>query len=139
MPIAIRMIPTIPAGFTERQELERTAAGNQINDQHHDRDDKQQMDERAAELTDETEEPENQENNEDSPEHMFSFGLVSLASCAEPQVRLFFQNRSGIFRQRRPVGESKQITGGLEPKRLERPCRSSMSLCAPDSLPVSFC
>jgi hypothetical protein len=46
------------------------------------------MDERAAEVTDETEEPENQENDENSPEHMFSFGLVSFASCAEPPVRL---------------------------------------------------
>jgi hypothetical protein len=42
----------------------------------------------AAEVTDESEEPENQENNEDSPEHMFSFGLVSFSSRAEAQVRL---------------------------------------------------
>ena len=90
MPIAIRMIPTIPAGFTERQQLERLAARDQVDDQDDNGDDEEEVDQRAAELPDETEEPENQENNENSPEHMFSFGLVSLASCAEPPVRLRF-------------------------------------------------
>jgi hypothetical protein len=53
----------------------------------------------TAERDDEAaEEPENQENDENSPEHMFSFGLVSLASCAEPQVRLkIFKITSPFF------------------------------------------
>jgi hypothetical protein len=56
--------------------LKRTASRNQIDDQDDDSDDQEQVDKSAADMADETEEPENQENNEDSPEHMFSFGLV---------------------------------------------------------------
>ena len=61
------------------------------------------MDERAAELSDETEEPQNQENDEDSPEHMFSFWLVSFASCAEPLVRLKFFEIDWHFRGTTPA------------------------------------
>jgi hypothetical protein len=55
--------------------LEATSARNQINDQDHDCDNQDQMDELAAEMTDEAEKPENQQNNKDSPEHKVSFGL----------------------------------------------------------------
>src|SRR5438270_11632872 len=80
MPTTIRMIPIIPAGFMKPERLWRTASRNQINDQDDDGDNQDQVDERATKMADETEEPENQENNEDSPEHMFSFGLV-LVLC----------------------------------------------------------
>lgn len=78
MPIAIRMIPTIPAGFTNGKWLERPSARNQVHDQDDDRDDEQQVNERAAEVADETEKPENQQNNKDSPQHKFSFGWFTL-------------------------------------------------------------
>ena len=74
MPIAIRMIPTIPAGFTVRGSLQSPPARNQIHDQDNDGDDEEQVNERAAEVTDETEEPENEQNNKDSPQHKVSFG-----------------------------------------------------------------
>src|SRR6266513_2645346 len=95
IPTAIRMIPRIPAGFMETGGLQRTASRNQIDDQDDDSDDQDQVDERAAEMTDETEEPENQENNEDSPEHMFSFRLIYVASRAGARPRLkIFENPS---------------------------------------------
>jgi hypothetical protein len=47
------------------------------------------MEEGADDVADgEAEKPENQKNNKDSPEHIISFGLVSSASFAGPQVRL---------------------------------------------------
>ncbi len=105
MPIAIRMIPTMPAGFTKRRQLERPAAGDQVDDQNNDRDDQQQMDQGAAELTDETEKPENQENNEDSPEHMFSFwvGFFCFVRGAAGALKVF-QIPGGNFKRHRPAG-----------------------------------
>jgi hypothetical protein len=72
------------------------------------------MDQRATELTDETEKPENQENDKDSPEHMFSFGLVSFASCAMPRVRLkFFKIRAALSEGAVQVGReaNKKLAG----------------------------
>jgi hypothetical protein len=82
------MIPTIPAGFTGAEALERPPPGNQVHDQDDNRDDEQQVNERATEVTNETEEPKNEQHNEDSPKHIFSFELVYFASRAGPRVRL---------------------------------------------------
>src|SRR6266404_1132538 len=90
MPIAIRTIPTIPAGLTKPAALERAPSGDQIHDQDDDRDDEEQVNQGTTEMTDETEEPENQEHHEDSPKHMFSFELVSFASRVGARVRLTF-------------------------------------------------
>jgi hypothetical protein len=78
------------------RRLKRTASRNQIDDQDDDSDHQKQVDERAADMADETEEPENQENNEDSPEHIFSFELVT-----------FFRTRIWVRKQleRSPAGD----------------------------------
>src|SRR5436305_14971921 len=99
MPIAIRTIPMIPAGFTFNEGLD-APAGDQINDQDDDGHHEQQVEKRTDDVADgEAEKPENQKHDEDSPEHMVSFGLVSSASCAEPPVRLRFFDSSD-FRPR---------------------------------------
>jgi hypothetical protein len=114
--------PDNSRGFHGEASLERTPARDQINDQDDDRDDEKQMDQRAAEMTDEAEEPENQENDEDSPEHMFFLWLVSLASCAEPRVRLkIFKFPAAFSGDGGRSAGRKQMTGGFELKRLERP------------------
>ncbi len=72
MPIAIRMIPTIPAGFnvSNRERSERAPSRDQIDDQDDDGDDEQQMDEAAHRVgADEPEQPKHQQDNEDSPKH----------------------------------------------------------------------
>ena len=68
--------PENSSGFMETG-LYSAASRNQIDDQDDDGNDEDQVNKRAAEIPDKTEEPENQENNEDSPEHIFSFELVS--------------------------------------------------------------
>jgi hypothetical protein len=78
IPIAIRMIPRIPAGFMETGDLRGAASRDQIDDQDDDRDHQDQVDQRAPEMADETEEPKNQKNNEDSPKHIFSLGWFFL-------------------------------------------------------------
>src|SRR5438876_8943079 len=88
MPIAIRMIPTIPAGFTNAGALERAPSGDQVHDQDDDRHDEEQMDERPDVNHGETEQPENQQNDEDSPKHMFSFEWVYFSSRVKVQLRL---------------------------------------------------
>ena len=42
---------------------------NQINDQHNDRDDEQEMDQTAANVTKQTKEPEHEQDNNYSPKH----------------------------------------------------------------------
>src|SRR5256714_11463230 len=88
IPTAIRMVPTIPAGFMIAGALERPPPGDQIHDQDDDGDDEQQVNERAPEVTDEAEQPQNQKNYKDSPEHMFPFELVYFASRARARLRV---------------------------------------------------
>src|SRR2546423_7743532 len=61
--------PENSSGLHKRRTLERAPSGDQVHDQNNDRDDEQQMDKRATEMTDESEQPKNQQHNEDSPEH----------------------------------------------------------------------
>jgi hypothetical protein len=68
--------------------LERTPSRDQVHNQNDDRDDEQEMDQRATEVTDEAEKPENQKHNKNSPEHMFSFGLVYFTSFIGLAARL---------------------------------------------------
>src|SRR2546423_5004890 len=128
IPTAIRMIPRIPAGFMRTGRLERTSARNQVHNQDDDGDDEQQMNERAAEVSDEPEQPQNQEHNKDSPEHMFSFELVYFASREGVRLRVkIFQNRA--------VGNCWRAGGESTTTRLTD---STSFLCA-SNLSPSFC
>src|SRR5437899_12432364 len=73
MPTAMRIMPTIPAGFTMRM-LQRPPTANQLDNEHDQRDEEQQMNVSAENMeADKTEKPENQQNNKDSPKHKKPF------------------------------------------------------------------
>src|SRR5436309_6165051 len=73
MPTTMRIMPTIPAGFTMRM-LQRPATANQLDNEHDQRDEEQQMNVSAENMeADKTEKPENQQNNKDSPKHKKPF------------------------------------------------------------------
>jgi len=69
IPMTMRTMPTITAGFTMRM-LQRSPAANQLDNEDHERDQKQQMNVRAQNMeADKTEQPKNQQDNKDSPKH----------------------------------------------------------------------
>ena len=73
MPTTMRIMPTIPAGFTLRM-LQRPATANQLDNEHDQRDEEQQMNVSTENMeADKTEKPENQQNNKDSPKHKKPF------------------------------------------------------------------
>src|SRR5947207_12770135 len=89
MPIAIRMTPTIPPGFTSAEPLERPPPGDQLDDQDDHRGQEDQVNEIPDGIdVDESQQRENQEHNKDSPEHMFSFELVFLCFVCRASAAL---------------------------------------------------
>src|SRR6188768_591675 len=62
MPITIRMMPIIPAGFID-STLKCAASGDQLDNQHHNSDDEQQMNQSTAKVTDESKQPQHQQND----------------------------------------------------------------------------
>ena len=73
MPTMIRMMPIIPAGFTARM-LQRSATGDQLDNENDQRDHEQEMNVSAENVEpDKTKKPENQQNNKDGPEHKKPF------------------------------------------------------------------
>jgi len=78
------------------QRSERSSPLYQVNDQDNDRDHEQQMDQRAANMTEKPEKPENNENHKYSPQHRFDFRLISSqVLCATPQQKDQKQNGNG--------------------------------------------
>jgi hypothetical protein len=72
--MTIRMMPTMPAGFITAS-LQRTAALDQIDNQHYDGKHKQEVNEPAQGIgADQSKQPENQQNHKDCPQHRFPFG-----------------------------------------------------------------
>jgi hypothetical protein len=55
--------------------LEPSSALNQVNNQHDDRDNEQEMDQAAANVADEAKKPEHDQDDNYSPEHGYSFRL----------------------------------------------------------------
>jgi len=94
MPTTMRIMPTIPAGFTMRM-LQRPATANQLDNEHDQRDEEQQMNVSAENMeADKTKKPENQQNNKDGPKHKKTFRLRLLimvrfvaGSCAYRKSR----------------------------------------------------
>jgi|GraSoiStandDraft_1057264.scaffolds.fasta_scaffold151870_2 hypothetical protein len=94
MPTMIRMMPIIPAGFTARM-LQRSATGDQLDNENDQRDHEQKMNVSAENVeADKTKKPENQQNNKDGPEHKKTFRLRLLimvrfvaGSCAYRKSR----------------------------------------------------
>jgi hypothetical protein len=70
--------------------LERTPALDQINNQHHNRDDEQDVDESAQRVgADQAEQPEHKQDNKDSPKHKSSFRVeFNFASFGNAKLRL---------------------------------------------------
>jgi hypothetical protein len=78
MPTMMRMMPIIPAGFTVRM-LERSAAGDQLDNENDQRDHEQKMDVSAENVEpDKTQKPKNQQDNKDGPKHIKTFLLRLL-------------------------------------------------------------
>jgi hypothetical protein len=76
------------AGFPAIK-LKRAATGDELDDQHDDRCQENQVNEISDGIdVDESQQSQNQKHNKDGPEHMFSFELVYFASHPEAQVRL---------------------------------------------------
>jgi hypothetical protein len=72
-------------------ELKRTATGNELDDEHDNRGQKNQVNEISDGIdVDESEQSQNQQHDKDSPEHMFSFELVYFTSFGGFGVRLRF-------------------------------------------------
>jgi hypothetical protein len=70
-------------------ELKRPATGDELDDEHNDRCEKNQVNEIPNGIdVDESEQRQNQEHDEDGPEHMFSFELVYFTSFPRLGVRL---------------------------------------------------
>jgi hypothetical protein len=68
-----------------------------LDDQHDDRGQKNQVNEIPDRVdVDESQQGQNQQHNKDSPEHMFSFGLVYFASFpgASPRLKIFENSRA---------------------------------------------
>jgi hypothetical protein len=63
----------MPAGFID-VTLQGTPALNQIDNQHDDGDDDQNMNQTAANMHCEAKQPKYEQNNEDCPEHKVPFG-----------------------------------------------------------------
>src|SRR5712691_10673003 len=89
MPMMMRTMPTIPTGFTVRM-LQRSPAANQLDNEDHQRDQKQQMNVRAQNMeADKTEQPKNQQNKKNSPKHKtFPFEDVANGSFHRSRSRL---------------------------------------------------
>ena len=90
MPTMIRMMPIIPAGFTARM-LQRSATGDQLDNENDQRDHEQEMNVSAENVEpDKTKKPENQQNNKDGPKHKknLSFEVVNYGSFRRWQLRL---------------------------------------------------
>ena len=67
------MMPTIPAGFTARM-LQRSTAGDQLDNQNDQRDEEQQMNVGAQNVeADKSKQPKNQQNKKDGPKHKNPF------------------------------------------------------------------
>ena len=78
IPTTIRMIPTIPAGFTSAM-LQRSPASNQLENENDQRNQEQDMDVGSENVeSDESKQPQNQQNNKDSPKHKKPFVLRLL-------------------------------------------------------------
>ncbi len=94
MPTMIRMMPIIPAGFTARM-LQRSATGDQLDNENDQRDHEQKMNVSAENVeADKTKKPENQQSNKDGPKHKKTFRLRLLimvrfvaGSCAYRKSR----------------------------------------------------
>jgi hypothetical protein len=72
-----------------RERLQRSSAGDQLDDQHDHRGQKNQVNEIPDGIdVNESKQGEDQQHNKDSPEHMFSFELVYFASHAGVRLRL---------------------------------------------------
>ena len=88
------MMPIIPAGFTARM-LQRSATGDQLDNENDQRDHEQKMNVSAENVeADKTKKPENQQNNKDGPKHKKTFRLRLLimvrfaaGSCAYRKSR----------------------------------------------------
>ena len=74
MPMMMRIIPTIAAGFVV-VSLQRPAALDQIDNQHYNRNDEQDMNESAQSVgADQSKQPEHQQDYKYCPEHRVPFG-----------------------------------------------------------------
>src|SRR6266404_2206699 len=111
MPTTMRIMPTIPAGFTMRM-LQRSATANQLDNEHDQRDEEQQMNVSTENMeADKTEKPENQQNNKDSPKHKnLSFAVVVNGSLQRSRSRL-----PKIARRIVRHGESVSPVGRIRP------------------------
>src|SRR6266566_9130408 len=76
MPMTMRTMPTIAAGFIGGN-LQRSAALDQIDNQHHNRNDEQDVNESAQRIrANQSKQPEHKQNHEYCPEHKIPFGCV---------------------------------------------------------------
>ena len=78
IPTTIRMIPTIPAGFTSAM-LQRSPASDQLENENDQRNQEQDMNVSSENVeSDESKQPQNQQNNKNSPKHKNPFLLRLL-------------------------------------------------------------
>jgi hypothetical protein len=85
---SLRLSFNLSAGYPAI-ELKRPATGDELDDQHDDRREEDQVNEVPDGIdVDESQQSQNQQHNKDSPEHMFSFELVYFASHPAARVRL---------------------------------------------------
>jgi hypothetical protein len=85
---SLRLSFNLSAGYPAI-ELKRPATGDELDDQHDDRCEEDQVNEVPDGIdVDESQQSQNQQHDEDSPKHMFSFELVYFASHQEARVRL---------------------------------------------------
>ncbi len=82
------MMPTMPAGFI-KTSLQWPPARDQLNDQHHNRDDEQDVNESAQGIgADESKEPEHQQDYKYGPEHKVLLVKSYVASSSTSLLRL---------------------------------------------------
>jgi len=88
MPTIISMMPTMAAGFID-VSLQRAAALDQIDNQHHNRNDEQDVNESTHRVgADQSKEPEHQQDHEYCPQHNVPFGWVTCSFVGWGSVAL---------------------------------------------------
>jgi hypothetical protein len=94
-----------------RLGLKRPATGHELDDQHDDGCQKNQVNEISDGIdVDESQQSQNQEHDKDGPEHMFSFELVYFASFPAVWLRLnIFVQLGFSLRRGCHYGDSKKL------------------------------
>jgi hypothetical protein len=82
--------------IVRRVRLHDAAAGDELDDEHHNGDDQQQMDQTAGDMETKSEDPKNQENHKDRPEHAHTpFSLSESSGVCVAWMHVLREPRKG--------------------------------------------